>query len=360
MFLFTSDPNKYVIIHAEYTGETPLKQHREKVISDFLQQYNEDLFSQGIGKVLIPSENFLIIWNDHAGKPLKAYTGHSIEWLLHVFSLKIKASQSALPVSVIIQSPDTLCDEENIDLSTLLQRLIILFDGCGIIPTFLENDFFEKLKISDLPAPLQNYIDDYKDVDEEDGLRHAVYDSVHELSKEKFEQNINNRIFHTMFLSLKNLMSFMGCTFPEDGSSLFIHQYFLWQRGDSKVKECANALNDVSTPSFYRYIAEFESSVFYPEYLCAYENFLKGSMRHGNTPDPIDFLLVYHRFEETAHKENKEINYLSIANKYDELFIPSEVPRVKLACEQKIKVLKKKGLYKPLLEERGISDNELH
>lgn len=364
---FLPDIYTFVIIEGTYHKELTLKENRSRCIQDFIPLHPEIRTDN----YYIPEENFLIIWKEDEPS-LKPYTGHSLDLLLHSFSQYIKKSmkdedeETSPNPCVYIESPEILCIDSEYNFENVMKRLIILFEGCNQVPAFLNNNFFEAINLDEFPPAIEDAVESQlKELglakENGDAIDNTVKVAFHDVTKNILEVNITNSMYKTMFHSLKNLMLLFHYEFPNESNSTFIEQYFRYQKGEAKVKDCVASLDGISAPSFYRYIQEFESSPYYIEYLNCYKYYLDGSMRHGTMPDAIDFLLCFHKYELETEKLGKTISayYENIMSQFSDIYFESEVMRFKTAADNKIKTLKKKGLYKEALEERGISESDL-
>lgn len=368
MFVTLSGTHIFAVIEGTYHKKLSIKENRKQAITDANLRHPD---MNGNGHYIIPDENFLIIWKEKEPS-LKPYTGHSLDLLLHSFSHYIKSSmedeahQPSLNPCVYIESPKILCIDGAYNFETVMKRIIILFEGCSHVPFFLEDNFFETMTLDEFPPAIKmavngqlNEIGFVKESD--DSMTTTIKEGFRNYVTDTLEIDTINAMYKTMFHSLKNLMLLFHYEFPDESDSTFIEQYFRYQKGEAKVKDCVASLDGISAPSFYRYIQEFESSPYYMEYLNCYKYYLDGSMRHGTMPDAIDFLLCFHECELLAEKEGKDISsyYAYITNRFSDIYFESEVMRFKAASDNKIKTLKKKGLYKEALEERGISESDL-
>lgn len=344
MFFFfdLTNPNIYGITSIQYNPELPIRTQHEIGVANFIKLIKEKAHPQ------IPVENVLVLWY---GLPedmqLKKALGHSNEWLLYMFSKRISSNEEA--EALYIDSPNTLADHDGNDLGILLKHMIILYKSCKLFPTYLQNDFWEKLKFNELPAGVQNTFHNIHP-DEE------IQNRIEKLA----ETDFSDLIFDKIFLSLENLLSIQGYKFIEDGTNLFIHQYFMYQSGTAKVKECADMLDGVSVPSFYRYITEFENNPLYIEYLVAYQHILKDTPRIGSMPDPLFFMRDYQELFRWDTPDVRNLtSFVSVYDKYNEIPHILEIPRIKLACDKKINLMKRKSLYKHELAIRGLDEMDL-
>lgn len=349
MYLYTRDPYIYGIISLTYNPEKSIRQQRQEAITKFTKNICDFL---GLNW-FIPEENVLVLWN---GLPedmqYRKTFGHSTEWLLYMFCQRILADKNAH--GIFIDSPTTLADGNNSDLATLLKHMVIIYNTTNIIPTYLHDNFLENIVYKELPSEVQEI---YNSLVPKDS-------PLKEIKQLSMEMEVTNQftqlLYEKIFLSLKNLLSIQGYTFAKDGTKIFIHQYFMYQSGISKIKECAKALELVSVPSFYRYNTEFENSPLYIEYLVAYDHIIKGTAKLGTVPDPILFIYEYNKISKFLTSEENPLSvFAPLLNEFKEIAHILEIPRIKLACDKKIQVMKRKGLYKQALAERGLNEMDL-
>lgn len=341
MFFFFPGLYMFAITKAEYEEGVPLREQQEKAY----RKVSEELKKGVSEEAEVPWERVLVLWENLPNeKNEKQYLGHSEEWLLYMFG-QAAASLTQAPL-LYMNSLHTLYGAKTDDpAATVLRRVNILREAAGTLPQFLEDSFLDQIRPAEVMAPFTEAVAQAADLSEKDVteafpfLELAAYNHAGRL----------NRIFQkTFFSSLNAMLEQLEPPFHKDGTGRFVHQYFNWQSGKDNVKTCAARLDGVSAPSFYRYIADFEKSPLYPEYLKAYQHVLKDTPKQGGMPDCIEFMSEYNQLEGDENRTEK------ILEKFPEIVSVIDVPRVKAACDKKIALLKRKGLYRKTLREHGL------
>lgn len=342
MFFFFPGLSMFAITKAEYKEGVPLREQQEKAY----RKVSEELKKGICEDTVVPRERVLVLWENLPNeKNEKQYLGHSEEWLLYMFGCAA-ASLTESPL-IYMESLHTLYGGKTDDpAATVLRRINILREAAGTLPKFLTDDFLNRMEPAEIMAPFTEAVAEATELSEKD-VKTAF--PFMEMAAYNYTGRLNRIYYEKFFSSLNAMLAQLEPPFHKDGTGKFIHQYFNWQSGKDSVKACAARLDGVSAPSFYRYISDFEKSPLYPEYLKAYQHVLKDTPKQGNMPDCITFMAAYNQLEgEQARDENLLKTFPEIAGGVD-------IPRIKAACDKKIALLKRKGLYKKTLKEHGLT-----
>lgn len=353
MFFFFMKES-FGLIRAKYNPDIPLLQQKRDLAQQFNQKLFETIQTEDMIHPIIEEQRLLILWED--ADDINDL-GHSVDALLAHFAREIaeymsNAADDTPQFQLYIDSPQTLKSNDS-DPLAIIRRLAIIYNQTGIFPIFLENSPWKNIDSWSLWDEINNMMKDVQpEAANEKWLQYRNETQV--AMKSGMLRKKDADYLKRQCKTVNKIYALCGQEFElsvrEDS---FINQYFEWQAAEKpNVNDCIERTSNIGKTTFYRYASTFEQNPFYAEYCKIYQFRLKGSYKKGVSIDAIAFLNDYKQIEASA-KDDKELHELILA-KYTDILSEFDIPRIKLSCEKKVAVMKKKGLYKEALKEHGL------
>lgn len=353
MFLFFMK-ECFGLIRATYDPAVPLLQQKKDLAQQFNQKIEEMNPTKDMVHSVVNESHLLILWENADNI---SELGHSVDALLAHFAREISeymsnASDGAPQLQLYIDSPQTLMGNDSEPL-TIIRRLAIIYNKTKIVPIFLDNSLWK-------------HIDSWRLYSEEGKIMESLKENASEEKQLKFFNETRVTMRSGMLRKkdadyTKRLCNMVNSLYILCGREFefsvqedsFIYQYFEWQAAEKPdINSCVEKTANIKKSTFYKYATIFEQNPFYAEYCKIYQFKLKGSFKKGASVDAVAFLNDYKVMEASA-KDESEL-YDLLLTKYPDILSDIDIPRIKLSCEKKIAVMKKKKTYQKALEEHGL------
>lgn len=305
---------KYYLVSADYNDCEGLSiQEKSRLI---INRYREKIAKYcNDNQIMLPvtagNDNYyIILWRN---LPKTNIADNTEDTLINQMCKSISQFQNEL-FDVYIKDLNTLADGS---IDSFIRRLCFIKKYTKKKPIFLDNT------TSTLLAP--KYVSD----SEED---------METLAKQTFLASME---YDNLIGFLENLYSSVKGISIENEDNGFIQYYFEWQVGNISAETACKELGNMSKRTFYKYVAEFESHLFYPEHCKLHLSDLLDKEKKG--PVAIDLQEFYDEvislFAEKTIDINgvNEINTDDICKKYS-LASTLDVYRTLLTAKKKLKI----------------------
>lgn len=329
-FFFAFRENMYLITSGDYLQFPDDMSYieRQKILKDKARKQLEEHYRKQNKEYLISDSQILIFWRN---TPKTFIDTNNNEYLFYTMCQKIKeVTEQGEPFRVYIDNMNTFAEGS---IEIFIRRLCMLYAVTKNRPIFLDNEKIEK-NIEKEYAEASKYTD-----------CKLVATAIAELfaDEESDKQYANTISFlNAVLVAVCGGTAFDTSAYEKEN---FITQYLLWQFGEITVETACITLGNMSRRTFYKYVAEFEESPLYAQFMYLFEKELRGKGRKGYLPEDWDDYLekTLPRVKEVSEGvfESIPIDEIAICKEYN-LYCEMDVERVRLAVEKKVKAKKKR------------------
>lgn len=329
-FFFAFRENMFIITSGDYL-EFPDDMayiEKQKIVKDRvkkqLKEYNE---KQG-KECLVYDSQIIIFWRN---TPKTFIDTNNNEYLFYYMCQKIQeVTARGDSFKLYVDSMKTFAEGS---IETFIRRLCMLYKVTQNRPIFLDSEATER-NLQKEYAEAAKYTDcEY--------ITTAIAELFSENEQDKQYANIIS-FLNAVLIAVCGGTAFDTTAYETEN---FITQYLQWQLGTVTVEMACVTLGNMSRRTFYKYVAEFEESPLYAQFMYLNENELKSRGRKGYLPEDWDDYLekTLPRVKEISPGvfEPIPVDEIEICKNYN-LYCEMDVERVRLAVEKKAKAKKKR------------------
>lgn len=329
-FFFAYRENMFVITSGDYL-EFPDDMayiERQKIVKDRAREQIEEFRKKQGTEGLIYDSQILIFWRN---VPKTFIDINNNEYLFYYMCQKIKEiTAQGSPFKIYVDSVNSLAEGS---VETFIRRLCMLYQATPNRPIFLDSDIAEK-----------NLEKEYAEA-----TKYTEHDFIARAMAELFSDDESDRQYENIISFLNMVLRAVSGDAAFDTSSFenenFITQYLQWQLGIVTVEMACITLGNMSRRTFYKYVAAFEESPLYAQFMYLNESELRHRGRKGYLPEDWDDYLdkTKPRVKEISPGvfEPITMDEIEICKKYN-LYCEMDIERVRLAVEKKAKAKKKR------------------
>jgi len=329
-FFFAFRENMFVITSGDYL-EFPDDMayiERQKIVKDRARKQIQEFRKKQDHECVVYDSQIIILWKN---TPKTFIDTNNNEYLFYCMCQKIKeVTAQGSPFKVYIDNMNTFADGS---VETFIRRLCLLYKVTPNRPIFLDREVAEK-----------NLEKEYAEAS-----KYTEHDFIAKAMAELFSENESDTQYANMinFLNAVLIAVCGGTAFDTTAyeKETFITQYLQWQLGTVTVEMACDTLGHMSRRTFYKYVAEFEESPLYAQFMYLNESELRSRGRKGYLPEDWDDYLdkTKPRVKEISPGvfESITMDEIEICKQYN-LYCEMDIERVRLAVEKKAKAKKKR------------------
>lgn len=329
-FFFAFRENMFVITSGDYLEfpDDMVYIERQKIVKDRARKQIQEFKKRQGKECFVDDSQIIILWKN---TPKTFIDTNNNEYLFYCMCEKIKETTAqGSSFKVYIDNMDTFADGS---VETFIRRLCLLYKATKTRPIFLDSEVAEK-----------NLEKEYAEVS-----KYTEYDFIAKAMAELFSENENDTQYANMINFLNAVLiavcggkAFDTTAFEKEN---FITQYLKWQLGVVTVETACVTLGNMSRRTFYKYVAEFEESPLYAQFMYLNESELRNRGRKGYLPedwdDYLDKTMPKAKEISSGVFEPIPMDEIKICKQYN-LYCEMDIWRVRLAVEKKAKAKKKR------------------